>query len=822
MTSVKRCVAAVTLLLSLHAPLRAQGVSTAPKSNAAKSGEIRGIVVNAASKQPIGIATVELSKVGATAVIARATAGADGAFRAQGIVAGRYSARIRALGYLPLEIPLIVVTNSAPNANIGAVSLTVTPLELTQRVVSGEKKAVDLAPDRNTYAVKDMATTAGGSALDVLRNVPSIGVDIDNTVSLRGNSGVVVQINGRPSPMKAAQLGDFLSQLPANMVEKVEVVPNPSARDDPTGVAGIINLVLKQKTDAGSSGAANATGATTGQASAGANYGYQHGPFNFYGSYGFQRNTRPETQSIFRQNNYLTPVTYLTESVNRAETQLGHTFTGSAGYQFDQHNELSLETVFNTRTESQTGGILYDNLSSTFASTDLSDRNTLNSNNRTNIDATLGYKHAYANKGHKFSSEFRFNRQREGGPTNVDAHALSLSGDPLQTTALENQTGWERPNETSFKADYVQPLAGFARFETGYKGSLQHFNTTLDTRVFNAMQSAYVDDSTRISDFTYRQLVSAAYGMVSAQLGSFQLQGGARAERATTRFHLNTIRSTFDNAYNSLFPSALVAYNIDDGHQVKVSYSTRIKRPDDTDVLDPSLHYADPLNVSRGNPYLKPEYIRALELGLQRTADRMTLQVTPFWRHTINAVRSIRTIDGLGVATRTYANVSTSDSYGTDATVALNGGRLSGFAGTSLYRQVSNAANIATGLSLKTFGWTAQTNASYRFSRTFDVQSILSYQAAVNVEQGHNAARTRISMAARQKLLNDRMSATLRITDPFSTSRETSTTIDPRFYQESSRLRKIRGASLTISRNFGSAPKKGKDDPIDQGNGGAP
>jgi outer membrane receptor protein involved in Fe transport len=121
---------------------------------------------------------------------------------------------------------------------------------------------------------------------------------------------------------------------------------------------------------------------------------------------------------------------------------------------------------------------------------------------------------------------------------------------------------------------------------------------------------------------------------------------------------------------------------------------------DEGDLLDPTAHYADPLNLSRGNPDLKPEYIRALELGLQRTGERVTVQVTPFWRHTVDAVRSIRTIDAAGVATRTYANIATADAYGGDATIALGGGRLTGFAGASAFHQVSNAANITPGLSI--------------------------------------------------------------------------------------------------------------------------
>jgi outer membrane cobalamin receptor len=231
-------------------------------------------------------------------------------------------------------------------------------------------------------------------------------------------------------------------------------------------------------------------------------------------------------------------------------------------------------------------------------------------------------------------------------------------------------------------------------------------------------------DTSRTNVFNYDQLVNAGYAMVSALRGRFQLQGGVRVERATTEFTLATQIQKYDNDYNSIFPSALVAFNADEEHQVKLSYSTRIKRPDEVDVLDPTLHYFDPLNVSRGNPYLKPEYIRSLELGLQRTGERVTVQLTPFFRRTFDAVRLLRTIDGAGVATRTYANIATSDSYGGDATVALGGGRLTGFAGASAYRQVNNASNVSSVLSVRTFGWRARANAAYRVATGLDAQAL--------------------------------------------------------------------------------------------------
>jgi outer membrane cobalamin receptor len=350
---------------------------------------------------------------------------------------------------------------------------------------------------------------------------------------------------------------------------------------------------------------------------------------------------------------------------------------------------------------------------------------------------------------------------------------------------------------------------------------VQRFHTTLDTQVFDTTQAAYLPDSTRISNFTYDQVVHAAYGLLAAQRGKFLLQGGVRVERATTRFHLNTSGATYENPYNSVFPSGLIAYNIDDARQVKLSYSTRIRRPDDTDFLDPTPHYLDPLNISRGNPYLKPEYIRALELGLQRTGGRMTLQLTPFFRHTVDAVRTIRTLDSAGVMTRTFANISTSDAYGADVTIARSGGRLSGFAGASAFRQVSDAANLGPGLSAKTFGWTARTNATFRASRSVDVQALLSYQAPMTVEQGRNASRTRFTLAGRKKLMEDRMSVTLRVIDPFNTSRESNTTIDPRFYQVSDRRREIRGLLLSVTWTFGKPQEERQRDTNDLGGGDA-
>lgn len=264
-----------------------------------------------------------------------------------------------------------------------------------------------------------------------------------------------------------------------------------------------------------------------------------------------------------------------------------------------------------------------------------------------------------------------------------------------------------------------------------------------------------------------------------------------------------------------------MSFAFDAADQVKASYSTRIRRPDDPDLLDPTPHALDALNITVGNPYLRPEYIRAFEAGYQRTSDRVTMQVTPFYRHSFNAVANIRTVDTAGVTTLSYANVATTDSYGADATVALQGsGRspLSGFIGGTAYHQKTDAGNLDPLLSASTFGWSVRTNGAFRVSPTIDAQALVSYVGRTTVVEGWNAAQTRVSFGIRDKLMADRLSLTMRIIDPFSTARQRSATLDPSFTQLNNRLRRIRALQLSATWMFGRPSKK--DDQIDLSTGG--
>lgn len=264
------------------------------------SGEIRGRLVESGSNAAIGAGSVTARRVNDTAFVRGALPNADGSFHLEGLKPGQYTLRVRALGYGPLTRNDVVVAAEHAVTDVGAITLSRVAAQIAGEEVRADRDEVVLAPDRNSYSTKNMTTASGGTAVDVLRNVPSVEVDGSNNVSLRGNQGVVVQINGRSSPLHGDQLANFLAQLPAGAISRVEVSTNPSAKNDPEGTAGIINIVLNQDADLGISGGFSASTGTTGLANINGNIGRQVGRTTAFLSYGLYRDNQWAASRIRR------------------------------------------------------------------------------------------------------------------------------------------------------------------------------------------------------------------------------------------------------------------------------------------------------------------------------------------------------------------------------------------------------------------------------------------------------------------------------------------------------------------------------------------
>lgn len=813
----------LTLLLTLGAASGAQGQTPqggrpggAPgAAQAQAAGQIRGAVLSGASGQPIANASVAVRSAADSALITGAMTGADGAFRIEGLRPGRYIVRITALGFDPLNRAAVAITPAAPLAQLGQLRLASSAVAIEGISVTGERREVTLAPDRNTYTVRDMPTTTGGNAVDVLRNVPSVEVDGENRVSLRGNQNVVVQINGRPAPMRGEQLGNFLAQLPAGVLDRVEVIPNPSAKYDPEGMAGILNIVMKQNTDLGLSGGVTAGAGSNGQLNGSGNLGYQAGPLTLFGSYGFLRDDRSSTG--FNNTEYLFNNTFAEQVMSGGMHPQSHSLTASGDLKVSEKGALASNLILSLRGGEMENLNVLRELDATRTLTRRVDNLTSGDTDDFTFDYALSYRHAFAPRTNELNTELRFNREVQDQLFRYDRQPM-LDGAVAGRSLLQTNATDETSSNWTLQSDWTRMFGERTKLEAGYKGVLRQMQNDLAISNFSYDADQYLPDLGRSNSFDFQEGVQAVYGVVSRNIGKFDVQGGVRLESAQTRFDLTTTGESFDNDYTSIFPSALVAFNPDDAHQLKASYSKRIERPH-TRMLNPFGFSPDPLNIFRGNPYLKPEYTHAFEVGYQQSFDQGSLQVTPFFRHTTDATRRLREIDADGVSIMSFANVATSDSYGADLNGSLRLGRLTGFGGFSAFQQVTDATNLNADYSNTAFGWSARANASVRLTSTLDAQGFLMYRAPMDSEQGRMSSFSMTNFALRKRIMGDKASIGLRVMDPFNTMGFASVISDPRFYQESERNFEARSVSLTFSYNFGQQPRVRGQRPTEEGRG---
>ncbi len=771
------------------------------------AGRITGTVVSSGTGQPVSGASVAVRSTRDTALVGGGFANADGVFHIEGVGPGQYTVRVRIIGFAPVVKNEITVTRSVTTVDLGRIELAPVATELATVAVTADRAEVTVAPDRTSYTVKDMPAASGGSAVDVLRNVPSVEVDGDNKVSLRGNENVVVQINGRLSPMRGEALGNFLAQLPSNLVARIEVVPNPSAKNDPEGMAGILNIVLKENTDLGASGGLTVGGGTTGQANASANLGYQKGALTLFGNYGFMRDSRQVSGFIDRAGLQSGLLPYLEANIGGAQKGFSHSLNASADYKLGASSALSSNLIVSDRSPIRTNDNLYDELDAARDITASYRRLKLMTGDELSLDWVLGYKRVAAKQGDGFSTELRVNRGNDTDHVLLTDQALSTtSGSPEGLPALETNLTRERATQWTLQSDYTHSFSTGTKVETGYKGTLRTLDNDFEVATSSDGGVTYAPDLSSSNAFLYDEKVNAAYGVVSQSVGKLQLQGGLRAELVKTGFDLANTGEHFSNSFTSLYPSAIASYALSPMQQVKASYAKRVTRPD-TRQLNPFGWREDALNMFQGNPALRPQYTHAFELGFQQLFSQGTLQVTPFIRHTVDAFRFVRTIDDAGVSVTTFNNVASSDSYGADMNGSFRLARLTGFGGVSLFQQVTDGSNLSTDVSNTAFGWNARANATFKLSPTVDLQGFLMYRAPMKVELGRMRSQLMTNVAVRQKVLGDQGSVTLRLMDPFNTMRMGFVTDDGRFYQTSQRQFGARGVSVGFSWNFGQQPR---------------
>lgn len=801
-------------------PAQAPTQSPNPAQAPVAAGEVRGKVVDGKSDAPIARASVSVRPKGGTTIIAGAIANPDGAFRIQGLRPGAYTLRVTFIGFAP-SLQEVTIAPASPTVDVGAVKLTQVAVALSAVAVTEERAAVTIEPDRNAYKAKDIAPAAA-NASEVLDAIPSVQVDPDGKVSLRGNENVVVQINGRPTPMRGSQLASYLKSLPANIVDRIEVVPNPSAKYDPEGMAGIINVALKQNVDLGMSAGLNSAFSTAHRYNGSGNLGYQSGPFSSFTTVGINTDRRNivgindrERYDALRQLQSATD-----QDIASDATNAGQNLTTTIDYKLNARDVWSNALMFNHRSSGDASISAYSELNGARTLMDRYDRPRDADVKGWMFDYNSSIKRTFEARRHELSGEVRFNRSHDEDFTTL-WRQQPIAG-TIARLESEQQDNDAVAKQLTAQVDYMKMLASRTKLETGVKTNTRwldrDFLVTKDSLGTGAWARSNLSN-----DFGFDEAVHAVYGVFSHGVGKFDLQGGLRAEYASRNFSLSAPDKSYPYDYGSLFPSGVVMYNLDQMTQLKASYSRRVRRPG-TQELNPFPSFFDVQNVFIGNPNLSPEYTDAIEFGYTKTLPKGTIQLSPFFRHTTNIIRvdinPTDMMDGREVTTISFRNLATSNSWGTDLNGSLRlGPKFNGFAGFNVFKMVTDGGSTSA-VGSDAVAWMGRVNGTSELSKTWLVQASYMYRAPMKIERGRFEAQQMTNVAIRKKIDGDKASITLRLNDPFNTGVFRVRAGDDQIMQVTERRFGGRMAFLAFQYNYGRPPRV-RQVQQDQGSQGA-
>ncbi|MDB5252758.1 MAG: hypothetical protein JWP27_1927 [Flaviaesturariibacter sp.] len=718
----KILITCATLLTSLMA------LAQAPRGTAS-------IHVSADGRSPLEGATVEVLRVGDSALIRSAVTDKSGDAIVENLATGSYLARVSLVGYQSAYTPAFTVTEAALSITVAPVSLLPRAATQLQNVtVTGRKPFIQKLNDRIIVNVESSIISAGSSALDVLERSPGISVDQNDAISLRGRAGVVIMIDGKPSPLSAADLANYLRGLPANAIERIDIITNPSARYDAAGNSGIIDIRMKKDQRMGANGTVTA-GYGQGvypKANAGATWNYRNKKVNVFGNY--NNNYRKNLNHLYLNRNfYENKVLSSYDDKDNFAIIPVSSHTARVGADFFPSKKTIVGFVVNSNfaaIDRTTDNHVqeYDAhraLRRTFHALGTGD------DHNSNAVANINFKHTFDSTGRELTADADYGEFRNRSMSTMFTSYKSFNGSPLTPDYRLNgdQDGLLRLR--TGKADYVQPMKNGARFEAGFKTSF--VSSDNDQKFFDLSSGLSRVDSGKTNRFFYKEWNNALYTNLSKEWKKVNLQVGLRAEQ--TRVKTHQARNNVDTAFHylQLFPSAFLNYHLTADRTIGLSVSRRIDRPG-YGQLNPFLFLIDVSTYGTGAPGLKPQITWSYEasytakqvsftLGYSHTTDVQNIALLRYRDAFPND-----TTKGDNVTVQIPVNLSSSDYVGLTVTAPIHlrpwwnmvnnlnvyynyfKGNL---AGTTLANG-SPAADLRVNntFSLKK-GWTAELNGSY-------------------------------------------------------------------------------------------------------------
>jgi outer membrane receptor protein involved in Fe transport len=777
-------------------------------------GKIVGQVIDSGTNEPMEFVNVIIKRqnsAGSTPL--GSVTDKNGAFVIMDVPAGDYDLTISYIGYTSFEKP-VSIPSTGGIVDLHKVVLSEDSKMMDEVKVVGIRSEMKVDIDKKVFTVDQNIASTGGSATDVLSNIPSVEVDSDGGISLKGNSSVTVWINGKASGLSADNRGQILEQLPAETIEKIEVITNPSAKYSPDGTAGIINIVLKKDRKAGYYGSFQAGADTQGGYNAGSNYNYSSSKIDAYANLSYRERVRKGGGYSNRLNISDTDTTFLNQKSNNSGnggnvfTRLGMTWHATPNDHFTVGGFAMFGNGENNKTVNYTS-----NITGSFAT---STRLTNSDNKMNGGDVELGYKHEFG-KDHYI--DFNATWDKWGMDNTSIYKQNSLFTDASEVTSFQKQISNMNNHDLEIQLDYYKKINENTKIEAGYKASIERDNSPIET-YGGSSEAAAVPQTDLFNRFMYNLDVHALYATYTGKVDKFGYQLGLRGEYSSLETRSPGYNQSasdvipFTKDYLSLFPTVFLTYSFPHDNELQLSYSRRIERPDGHEI-NPFIDLTDSTNISFGNPNLLPEFSNAFELNYLKNWDKHVFSFSGYFHNTNNVVQRISYLEG-NVMKTTYDNISRSVSTGSElvlkdelfkileltTTINLYYYKLDGFKYLP-----EGASDYISGKSNEDFTWNARMIASFKFPKSYSLQLTGNYNAKQIIAQGYQKANYSLDAGFRKSI--KKISLSLNARDILNSRKRNSFTSGTGYTQDSQNWWGGRQVGLTVTYSFGNmAPKK--------------
>jgi len=753
---------------------------------------LTGRILDGDLNKPIQYATFVLFEASDSTQVTGTITDEDGDFRLPGVKPGRYYAKVSFLGYVPKIVPNIQVKPGSGPVNVGEIALPQASLEMESVNYVVQRSPVEYQIDKKVVHVEKQATSASGTAVDILENVPSVQVDIEGNVELRGSTNFKVLIDGRPTILDAS---DALQQIPAGSIKDIEIITNPSAKYDPEGTAGLINIVLKKERRNGDSGMATVDLGTPGRYGANLLYQHKYDGMNIILGGDYNIRTMPGTRDSYTRTtdpNGISTITRAHGDMDREHNSWG--LRGSIDKDLTDIDWISLGARYGGHSGGHSGDTDYseevDTSSTVNRYTSTSDRD----RSEDFIEVHSDYRHQFNKDGHELTARVQYSY--EDGDENTTDRLLEPDG----TVSSGRKSVEKGPgSEVEARLEYVYPMTEKRRFESGYRldrnasnedNQLWEYDTTLGGFVFEPQYSHSTD---------YTRTIHALYALYADAWGPFGAQLGLRGEYTDRLIKLTDTGQRFTIDRTDLFPTLHTSYEWKKDYQAMASYSRRIDRPHSWS-LEPFKTWIDAYNVRQGNPDLKPEYIDSYELGYQLPLGPFHHSTEVYYRVTHNLFEYTSEAYAPGVTLRSPKNVGTGYALGTE--IMFTGDLMPWLNMNLMGNLFNNRIEVNTGRSNEDFSWSSRLALTFKVSPRLKIQTNGIYNSPVVSSQGRRNAFSMVNGAVETNFLNKSLTAILQVRDIFDTANYSRITEGPNLYSEATFDRTGPFIGLTLRYNI--------------------